>query len=62
MYFMAMVKVVYPKAFSVPIWILSSSTILVMVVRHTRAATRKKNSGKVVARDPSLSASFPKDP
>ena len=36
----------YPKAFIVPIWVLCSSTIRVMVVRLTSAATRKKITGK----------------
>ena len=36
----------YPRAFIVPIWVLCSSTIRVMVVRLTSAATRKKITGK----------------
>ena len=36
----------YPSAFSVPISILWSSTILVMVVSATSMATRRKISGK----------------
>ena len=37
----------YPKATRVPVFILSSSTNLVIVVRVTRAATRYKNTGKI---------------
>ena len=46
----------YPRAFMAPICPRSSSTIRVMVVRATRAATRKKNTGKTVAMAAILSA------
>ncbi len=36
----------YPMALSTPIWVRCSSTMRVMVVMHTRAATRKKKAGK----------------
>ena len=40
----------YPKASKQPIWLRCSSTIRVIVVRQTKAATRKKMIGKTVAR------------
>ena len=49
MYFLAISNTVYPSAFKVPIFILCSSTILVIVVKHTRAATAKKNTGNIFA-------------
>ena len=45
-YLEAMAPLLYPSAFSVPICTLCSSTILVMVVRLTKAATKKKMAGK----------------
>ena len=50
MYFLAMSNTVYPSAFNVPIFILCSSTILVIVVKHTSAATAKKNTGNIFAK------------
>ncbi len=49
MNFLAISKSLYPKAFSVPISTLFSSTILVIVVKHISAATRKKNTGNTEA-------------
>ena len=48
-YFKAIVPLPYPSALYVPISPLCSSTILVIVVRHTRPATIIKNSGNTVA-------------
>ena len=45
-----MSNTVYPSAFNVPIFILCSSTILVIVVKHTSAATAKKNTGNIFAK------------
>ena len=51
----------YPRAFSVPICILCSSTILVMAVRLMRAATRKKTAGNTcpIARIRSALSPYP---
>ena len=46
-----------PRALRVPIWVRSSSTIRVMVVRQTSAATRTKKTGKTAAIASTLSAS-----
>ena len=48
-YLSAIVAFPYPSALYVPISPLSSSTIRVIVVRHTRPATIMKNNGKTVA-------------
>ena len=55
-YFPAMVPEAYPRDFMAPICLRSSSTMRVMVVRATSAATRKKNSGNTVAMAAILSA------
>ena len=39
----------YPSAFMVPIWVLSSSTIRVMVVADTSMAISRKKTGKTPA-------------
>ena len=49
-----MVPSLYPSAFNVPICILSSSTILVMEVSATSAATTMKNMGNM----PAMSSTF----
>ena len=49
----------YPNAFKVPISPLCSSTILVIVVIQTKAATKKKNTGNTFAIEFILSAAFP---
>ena len=49
----------YPSAFSVPICSRCSSTIRVIVVRLTRAATRKKIKGNTFPIAPIRSASLP---
>ena len=54
--FITMSNLLYPSALSVPISSLCSSTILVIVVRHTRAATNRKNTGKIAAIDSIFSA------
>ena len=51
-----MAQLLYPKAFSVPISVLCDSTIRVIVVRLTSAATRKKINGKILPIAPILSA------
>ena len=38
----------YPKAINVPFCTLNSSTILVIVVMETSAATKKKRIGKII--------------
>ena len=43
-----MEELLYPSAFSTPISVRWASTIRVMVVMHTRAATRKKKIGKTL--------------
>ena len=48
----------YPNAFIVPIFILCSSTILVIVVKHINAANEKKNTGNILDIDSILSAEF----
>ena len=58
-YFFATSKPVYPRAFKMPIWVLCSSTILVIVVRLTSAATRKKITGNTSPIAPILSVSPP---
>ena len=42
-------KTLYPIALKVPIWFLSSSTILVIEVKLTKAATKKNIKGKILA-------------
>ena len=49
MYLNAITFLLYPSALYVPISPLSSATILVIVVRQTRAATTIKNIGNTVA-------------
>ena len=56
-YLREMAHLPYPMAFFPPISMRCSSTMRCMVVRHTRAATRKKIRGKTLARFPMRSAS-----
>ena len=49
-YFFEIWLVLYPRPFNVPILILCSSTILVIVVKHTKAATAKKKTGNIFAK------------
>ena len=56
MYFPAIAELLKPRALSIPILIRFSSTILVIAVRLTRAATRKKITGNTLPRLSILSA------
>ena len=50
----------YPSAFNTPICVRCSSTIRFMVVIHTSAATRKKNTGKTFAMPSTIPESLSK--
>ena len=46
-YLLMMAGLEKPSAFRVPIWVRSSPTMRLMVVMHTRAAMRRKNTGRI---------------
>ena len=56
-YFAIIVRLEYPSAFNVPICVRCSSTMRVMVVKQTSAATRIKNNGNTEAIASTFSAS-----
>ena len=58
-YLAAIVNLLYPNAFIVPMSVRSSSIIRVIVVRLTNAATRKKINGSTLPMAPIRSASIP---
>ena len=60
MYLYNICPLLYPRALSTPIWVLCSSIMRLMVVIHTRAATRKKNTGKTLAIPSTILVSFSK--
>ena len=61
MYLIIIVDFLYPNDFNVPIFILSSSTILVIVVTVTKAATIKNITGNTFPMIPIFSKSLSKD-